>query len=143
MSAMPCTLTKLTIRLEAEKSEPEFGNVHGFMHNVTNKGWTYLDKGPPPSSLPVTFGLSTFLEEDEDNVNGETMLQRSTESVPTCGPLAGQHQLEQLLEHQELIPPELRGKCIVGLATKWRDQGGSRCVPYLFWFDGRWREEHT
>lgn len=130
---MSCTLTEFAIHLEAQKL--------GFTHDKTKDDWTLIDndEGPPRSVEPFDLHFSTFLKEGESYVNGEEMLLRSISSVPNHGPLAGQHQAEQLLEQQDKIPADLRGKYIVFLATKWRDQHGIRYVPYLCWNGYRWK----
>lgn len=128
---MGCTLTEFVVRIEMQKL--------GFAHDKTKDGWELLEEGPPRLVEPADLHLSTFLDEGETYANGEEMLQRSINSVPTCGPLAGQHQAEQLLEQQDQIPAELRDKVIVFLATKWRGSDGARYVPYLYWLGSRWQ----
>ncbi|MEK9170410.1 MAG: hypothetical protein AAB674_02065, partial [Patescibacteria group bacterium] len=67
--------------------------------------------------------------------NGEVMKQRAKKLNANLG----QHHAEYLLEHQDLIPKEWRGKFYLTFpGTVWRDRVGFRDVPCLSWDGGRW-----
>jgi len=67
------------------------------------------------------------------SVKGEVMRGRAKKHVRL-----GQHHAEWLLEHQGLIPKELRGKCLNFLGTVWLDNEGFHSGPFLYWHSGKW-----
>jgi len=51
----------------------------------------------------------------------------------------GQHDAEYLLEHQELILKEWRGRhYLVFPGTVWQDSAGHRIIPCLDWRGDKW-----
>ena len=104
-----------------------------FQYDKTKDGWTLLED--VPFSGAFVPDIKEFLKSNESYVNGEVMKQRAKE----LNAHLGQHHAEYLLEHQDLIPKEWRGKYyLVFSGTVWQDRGGYRSVPYLRWYGGRW-----
>lgn len=109
-------------------------------YDKTRDGWTLLED--------VLFDLSgqdgklfvpdivEFLKPNEFFVNGEEMKRRGREELNAH---LGQHHAEYLMEHQELIPKEWRGKYyLVFPGTVWQGSYSRRLVPYLHWDGDRW-----
>lgn len=103
-----------------------------FKHDKARNGWKLLEDVPFSAAFTPVF--VEFLKSVESSVNGEVMTQRAKKL--NANP--GQHHAEYLLEHQELIPKELRGKHLVFPGTVWLDGDGRRNVPGLEWGGGRW-----
>jgi hypothetical protein len=55
----------------------------------------------------------------------------------TGGP-TGQSHAERLLDQQDQIPVEWRGKVLVFAGTVWRDPIGILYVPCLYWCGDQW-----
>lgn len=88
-----------------------------------------------PEGVTVSdFELREFLYRDEKYITGKKLQKRAGELDENFG----LHTAEYLLEHQEEIPHDWRGKYFIFPATELRYSDGCRCVPYLYWDDGRW-----
>ena len=112
-----------------------------FKHDKTKDGWTLLEPGPKFNGQQFAPDIVEFLKpggllkSGESSVNGEVMKQRAKELNANLG----QRHAEYLLEHQELIPNEWRGKYyLVFPGTVWRDSDGRRGVPCLGWDGDGW-----
>lgn len=104
-----------------------------FQHDKAKDGWELADNALFGGAF--TPDIKELLKPGEYSVDGEVMKRRARELNANLG----QHHAEYLLEHQELIPKELRGRvCLVFPGTVWLDGGGLRCVPCLDWDSGRW-----
>lgn len=104
-----------------------------FKYDKTKDGWKLLEDVlfDGKEFVPEFLG---FLKPGESSVNGDVMRLRAKElNVHT-----GQRHAEWLLEHQDRIPKELRGKYLVFPDTVWRDSVGYRGVPYLGWNGDKW-----
>ena len=105
-----------------------------FKYDKTKDSWTLLEDASFDGQ-PFVPDIVGFLEGNESRVNGEVMKQRAKKLNANLG----QHHAEYLLEHQDLIPKEWRGKFYLTFpGTVWRGRGGDRFVPYLFWLGGEW-----
>ena len=105
-----------------------------FQYDKTKDGWKLLED--VLFSGAFTLDIMEFLKSNESYVNGEVMKQRAKE----LNAHLGQKHAKYLLEHQELISKDWQGKYyLVFPGTVWRDRGGSRVVPYLYWRGGEWR----
>lgn len=103
-------------------------------YDKTKDGWTKLEDVPFDGKSFVP-DIVEFLKPNESSVNGEVMKQRAKE----LGAHLGQAHAEYLLDHQELIPTEWRGKYYLTFAgTVWQDGFGRRFVAYLYWGGDRW-----
>lgn len=80
-----------------------------------------------------TYELFGFLKRDEKNIVGHEMVKRAVEMNAHCGQDDGQY----LLDHQEDIPQNLRGK-IYFVFTNWSRPYSFDEVCYIHWKDGRW-----
>ena len=106
-----------------------------FKYDKTQDGWTFLEDVPFDGKQFIP-EIVEFLKSNEFSVNGEVMKQRAKE----LNAHLGQKHAKYLLEHQELISKDWQGKYyLVFPGTVWRDRGGSRVVPYLYWRGGEWR----
>jgi len=74
-----------------------------------------------------------FLTGNETSVVGHIMVKRAVEMDANLGEDDGQY----LLDHQDDIPKELRGK-VVFVFTDWRHPDASDGDYYVFWRGGRW-----
>jgi hypothetical protein len=103
-----------------------------FKYDKRKDGWTLLEN----SSRRISSSIDavSFLK-NENLVKGNVMAQRAVELDANYG----QEDAEWLLEHQDMIPAELRNFYLVFPATKWRRLVGDRRVPYLRWDGRRWR----
>ena len=108
----------------------------GFRFNKRLNGWKLLEDTPLEGNPQLS--LSSFLEDDEIRVYGETMVERSENAENQLGKCAGQHHLEAMLDHPEDIPAEWRKFCLVAPRTKWRESHNKRCVACLCWDRDRW-----
>ncbi len=105
-----------------------------FTHDKAKDGWTLLEDVPFDGKRFVP-DLVEFLKPGEISVSGEVMKQRAKE----LNVHLGQHHAEYLLEHQELIPKEWRGKYVLTFpGTVWHDAFSNRRSPFLFWFGDHW-----
>jgi len=110
------------------KAPPE-----GFRHDKTKNGWKLeSDCGPVVGEPTLTF--EEFLREGELSVPGEVILARAKE-MP--GAPAGQSHAERMLDQQDRIPVELRGKTLI-FETVWVCPSGDRHVVVLSWRGRRW-----
>ena len=113
--------------------EGRFTTVTGaFKRDMTKEGWTLLENAS--RRINGTIDVVPFLKTGESLVKGDVMAQRAVELDGNYS----QEDAEWLLEHQDMIPEELRGYYLVFPATKWQGRGGRRGVPYLYWFGDRW-----
>lgn len=104
-----------------------------FKHDKTHDGWTLLED-IPFDGKEFAPEFVEFLKSGESCVNGDTMRLRAKK----LNAHTGQRHAEYLLEHQNRIPKELRGRYLVFPDTVWRDSGGRRRVPCLRWDGGEW-----
>jgi len=104
-------------------------------HNKTKEeGWTLLEDVPFNGQQFIP-DIVEFLKSGESSVKGEVMAQRAKELNANLG----QHHAEYLLEHQELISTEWRGRYYLTFpGTVWRGSGGDRFVPCLHWGGDGW-----
>src|SRR3990167_6729355 len=79
-----------------------------FKNDKTKDGWKLLED-VPFNGDKFEPEIMEFLKSGESYVNGEVMKQRAKE----LNAHLGQGHAEYLLEHQELIPKECRGKYLV------------------------------
>ena len=103
---------------------------------LIDSGNTGKVKDAIPTTMTVggrTYDLLGFLQGDEKQVVGHTMVARAKEMSANLGEEDGQH----ILKHQADIPEALRGK-VYFVFTDWRDPGGSENVACLYWDDDRW-----
>ena len=106
----------------------------GFRHDKTKDGWKLeSDCGPVVGEPTLTF--KEFLREGESCVSGDVMLARA-EKMP--GGPTGQSHAERMLEQQDRIPVECRGKVLVFTGTVWVRPRGDRFVACLCWDGERW-----
>ncbi len=54
-------------------------------------------------------------------------------------PVLNANVLDHLLDNQQLIPEEWKGKAVFFWGTIYRNSDGNLCVRYLYWDDDRWR----
>ncbi len=95
-----------------------------------------IAEGTLPTEMTIagrTYEIIGFLEGDEKSVVGHTMMKRAKKKGAHSGKDEGQH----LLDHQEEIPEELRGK-VVFVFPDWRYPDGSRSVAYVRWDGVSW-----
>lgn len=104
-----------------------------FKYDKRKDGWTLLEN--QPRRISSTIEAVPFLKNGEGSVDGEVIATRAIKLDANYG----QEDAEWLLEHQDMIPVELRNFYLVFPATKWRNPDGSRGVPYLGWSGDRWR----
>ena len=114
--------------------EGRFGTVTGnFKRDMRKEGWTLLENAPRRISSVID-GVS-FLKDGESFINGEELIRRACMELDAN---YGQEDAEWLLEHQDMIPAELRKFYLVFPATKVRSPGGFRRVPGLGWGGDQW-----
>ncbi len=123
-------LTAEELKLFAKHENPF--TVGNFKRDMRKEGWTLLENQPRRLSSAI-IGVS-FLRDSESSVNGEEMARRALGLDANYG----QEDAEWLLEHQDLIPVELRKFYLVFPGTKWQSRDGHRHVPFLFWSGDRW-----
>lgn len=112
----------------------EVATLVPLMYDKTKDGWTLLEDVLFDGKLFVP-DIVEFLKPNESSVNGEVMKLRAKE----LNAHLGQRHAEYLLEHQDLIPKEWRGKYYLTFpGTVWRGSSGGRVVPCLGWNGGRW-----
>jgi len=104
-----------------------------FKNDKAKDGWKLLEDIPFDGKQFVPEFVE-FLKSGESCVNGEEMKRRAQK----LNVHLGQRHAEYLLEHQESIPKELRGKNLVFPGTVWLGSDDDRFVPYLRWLGGRW-----
>lgn len=104
-----------------------------FKCDQRNDGWTLLENQPRRIAGLIE-GVPFLNDAEEASVKGDVMAERAV----TLDANYGQEDAEWLLEHQDMIPVELRKYYLVFPATKWRGPGVFRCVPYLVFIGGRW-----
>lgn len=75
-----------------------------------------------------------FLNEGESPIGGTAMRQKAVVLKANYG----LSDAKRLLDHQDEIPTDMRGKYIVFTGTVLRVSDGVLCVAYLYWFVGRW-----
>lgn len=111
-----------------------------------------MRKGFPPSAIAAKYGYEVvedvqpaqfqvkdlefvrFLTAGEQLVNGDVMRSRAVTLKANLGLTDGQY----ILDHQDEIPVEMRGKYIILTGTKVRSPDGRLLVAYLYWDGGRW-----
>ncbi len=93
-----------------------------------------------PSDLPTeikvgdrTYELLGFLKGDEEIISGNGMVRQAKEMLAHLGEDDGQY----LLDHQQNIPENFRGK-VYFVFTNWHRPDGSGDVCYVYWDDDRW-----
>jgi len=106
----------------------------GFRFDKTKEGWELVEDVGAVIGEP-TLRLDEFLREGEPYVKGDAMLARAKE----MGGLAGQLHAERMLDQQDQISVEWRGKVLVFAGTVWRDPHGRLDVAYLSWYGNGWR----
>ena len=108
--------------------------VVAFQRDLRKEGYEPLED-VPFDGQPFTPDIIGFLKSGESYVNGDVMRTRAREANANLGHLHA----EYLLNHQDLIPTEWRGKYyLVFPGTVWRSRGGRRRVPCLGWHGDRW-----
>ncbi len=106
-----------------------------FKYDKTKDGWELVEPGPEFDGKQFVPDLVEFLKSGESSVNGEEMKLRAKK----LNAHLGQHHAEYLLDHQDLIPKEWRGRYyLVFPGTVWLGSHGRRRVPCLGWGGGRW-----
>lgn len=80
-----------------------------------------------------TYELVPILAEGESSVSGGTMVARAQE----LGANLGQEDGQFILEHQDEIPQEFRGRIYL-VFTAWRFPSLPQYVAYLLWHGHRW-----
>ena len=114
--------------------EGRFTSATGtFKRDMRKEGWTLLEN--VPQSINSAIDGVSFLKSGEDYVNGEEMVRRARLEFNAN---YGQEDAEWLLDHQNLIPAELRKFYLVFPGTVWQCADGDRHVLYLYWGGGRW-----
>ena len=103
-----------------------------FKYDKTKDNWSIHREGAAAPSGQSAIEAVPILMGDEKKIDGAVMLGRAAASK--C---AGQHLAEYLLDHQGVIPNELKGKILVFADTLWLDDSYLR-VPFLSWDDGEW-----
>jgi len=103
-----------------------------------NDGRDVLVEDAPLVGEP-TLVLYAFLVENENWVDGKTMLRRGKAKAKELGPLAGRHHAKSLLaEQKDEIPVEWRAFHLVFPGSKWQDESGRQWVAGLRW---RWHPD--
>src|SRR3989344_4142449 len=102
-----------------------------FKRDMRKEGWTLLENAPRRISSIID--AVPFLK-NKNSVKGDLMATRAVELDANYG----QEDAEWLLEHQDMIPVELRSYYLVFPATKWRGLDSRRYVPCLYWDGDRW-----
>lgn len=132
LNGYPFDASRLKTHLQAA-IEGRFTAVTGtFKYDRRKDGWTLLENAPHRISSVID--AVKFLKNGEDSVKGDVMAARAVELDANYG----QEDAELLLEHQDMIPEELRKFYLVFPATIWRDSGGRRYVPCMDWLGDRW-----
>ena len=75
-----------------------------------------------------------FLNDGEPPIAGAIMRQKAVALKANYG----LSDAKRLLDHQDEIPTDMRGKYIVFTGTVLRGSGGGLCVACLYWVGGRW-----
>ena len=120
-------------------------NPNGFVKDVKKEkfssfviaakyGYTVVEDVEPSQFKVKNLKFITFLESGESYITGETMRQRAVTLKGNIGLVDGQY----LLDHQDEIPKEMRGKYIVFPGTLLRGSGDDLDVAYLSWLGFCW-----
>ena len=80
--------------------------------------------------------VSLHLEPEQQN--GKVIVGNELRKVLKDQSVLNANALDYLLANPELIPEEWKGRAVFFWGTIYRVSGGSLCVRYLYWFDGRW-----
>lgn len=108
--------------------------VVSFKRDMTKEGCALLED-VPFDGKSFTPDIVGFLKSGESYVKGDVMRSRAKELNTNLG----QRHAEYLLNHQELISKEWRGKYyLVFPGTVWQHRIGSCRVPYLSWDGDQW-----
>lgn len=102
--------------------------------NLIPKGLEVIEDVEPSQFQVKDLELVPFLHEGKRPINGDTMRQRAVELNANLG-LAD---AKFVLDHQDEIPVEFRGKYLVFTGTLLRYSGGYPRVAALFWYGSRW-----
>ena len=122
LAAIVCNIVRLAITTPKEFVKPDW------MKRLV-KGNDPVE----PGTYEYTF--EPFLNEGESSVKGDEMVRRATVS----GAVSGLQHALYLLDNQDLIPAEFRGKkYLVFAGTEALYSDGSRYVAYLDWDGGSW-----
>lgn len=106
-----------------------------FSRDMRERGWKPLEHTSRRITSVADLELVSFLKPGEDRINGEEMVRRARHELNAN---LGQEDAEWLMEHQDQIPAEFRNFYLTFPGTVWQDSDGDRCVPCLYWYDGRW-----
>ena len=102
----------------------------------TNEAQDFISKG---NSFVGEKKYQEALAEYEKAAKAEPKNAKATLLIGLSYANMGQLDLEYLLDHQEVIPTEWRGKYyLVAPGTVWQDSDGDLCVPYLDWDEDQW-----
>jgi len=98
------------------------------------EGSRALEKDSPQQGGKFIPHLVDFFREEESVVKGPVMEQRAAQFKD----LTGHRHLEAMLRHQEKIPREWHGLCLIGPETIWVDPDGRRRVMCLCFNGNEW-----
>lgn len=98
------------------------------------QGWTVVEDVDPSDFQVEDLEFISCLNEGEDCIDGKTMRVRAVTLKANLGLFDG----KRILDQQDKVPVEIRGKYIFLPGTLLRDSVGDLHVAYLYWDDERW-----
>jgi hypothetical protein len=110
--------------------------VAGALKNdKASEGWQLLEDVTEPATVSFESIEARQILEDGMDLLGDEMVDY-VEKMDV--PKLGQRHAEYLVEHQDLIPEELRRNSLVFLGTVWLGSEGNHHVPCLSFYQGEW-----
>lgn len=127
----------LTGGAAASPSSTSGPQVGGALKNdkAVDMGWRLLEDTAEPASISFETIEANQILDDGMDLLGEEMVEY-VEKLEV--PKLGQRHAEFLVEHQDLIPEELRRNSLVFLGTVWLGTEGNHHVPCLSFYQGEW-----
>ncbi len=105
----------------------------------TGKVKQFCDELPLPTEITLghyTYELLSVLRDDEDMVNGDTVVERAAEMSANTGI----DDARKLFRNQSSIPKRLRGRVMIAFPD-WHNPFNCREVYCYRWVGGRWKDE--
>ena len=112
---------------------PQVGGA--LKNDKTEMGWQLIEDVVEPMAISFDILEANQILEDGMDLLGDEMVEY-VEKLDA--PKLGQRHAEFLVEHQDLIPEELRRNSLVFLGTVWLGTEGNHHVPCLSYYQGVW-----